>query len=90
MELFIFDIILGLFLVLGLLLICIGIWVWRYRSGIGPLVLAFSGTTLALPSIVIFIGYIFETELYQMIAWIGWSLGAILLVASLILWRRKN
>ncbi len=88
MELFIFDVILGIFFVIGLLMAALGARMWRYRGGKGPPAMVTSGIAFALPGPVLFIGYLIGREISVIIPIAMWSAGAVLLFASILLWRR--
>ncbi|MCU0799854.1 MAG: hypothetical protein MUC62_09330 [Candidatus Thermoplasmatota archaeon] len=90
MEIFAFDIILGLLLVAGLILVFIGWRIWRYRGGPGPLVLSASGAVMSTTTILMVAGYLFGTDLGKLPAIVGWSVSVALLIISLALWRKKD
>jgi hypothetical protein len=89
MELFPLDLLAGSALVIGILIILLGIGIWRYRGGHGPVILALSGAVFTLTSLTRVAGFIAGKDLSPIPLYAGFSLAAILLLSSLLLWRKR-
>jgi uncharacterized membrane protein HdeD (DUF308 family) len=88
MKLFPLDVITGTLLVISLLLIVLGIVIYRYRRGPGPILLVLSGTLIFCSSVL---DILVKTEVLRI--WDGSHLivlgiGILAGIASLTLWRR--
>ena len=88
MEIFPLDLLAGSALVIGILILSIGFRIWRYRGGHGPVMLALSGAVFALTSLTRVAGFIAGKDMSPIPLYTGYSLAAILLIASLLLWRK--
>jgi hypothetical protein len=88
MEIYPLDIAAGSVLVIGILVLALGIAIWRYRGGHGPVMLALSGAVFALTSLTRVAGFIAGKDMSPIPLYTGYSLAAILLIASLLLWRK--
>jgi hypothetical protein len=82
------DIISGAMLALAALMIAIGVMVYRYRRGIGPLLLIISGGCLAVSSIIDLLSNTDVVDLGETARWGSLALGAALGAAAILLWRR--
>lgn len=90
MEVFWVDIVAGVILVIGLLSIIMGIRIFRYRRGKGPISLMVGGSMLLIGSgmwfILIFVEHPFDP--YWSI--LPWSWGFLILIITFFLWRGRK
>jgi hypothetical protein len=89
MELFPLDLLAGSALVIGILILLLGIAIWRYRGGPGPIALVASGAVFAFTSLTRVAGFIAGKDMSPIPLYAGYSLAAILLLSSLLLWRKR-
>jgi hypothetical protein len=82
------DLLSGAMLALGALMIALGVMVYRYRRGIGPLLLVISGVSLAASSIIDLLLNTDVVDLGGVARWGAMALGMALGAAAILLWRR--
>ena len=88
MKLFPGDLLSGALLSLALLLIVLGILVYRYRRGIGPLFLALSGLFIAISSTLDILSNVGVMDIGNLIRLGSLGIGLVFGIAAILLWRR--
>jgi hypothetical protein len=88
MRLFPGDLLSGALLSLAILMCIIGILVYRYRRGIGPIFLALSGLFIGISSIVDILSNAEVMVLGNMVRLVSLGIGSVLGIVAILLWRR--
>ena len=88
MNLFPFDLITGALLVISSLMMVIGIAVFRYRRGIGPVFLASSGVSILTASLLEVLTTTEVLDIPDSIRYAILIIGLMLGAASIFLWRK--
>ncbi len=90
MEIFAFDILSGILLVVSIIEIALSIVIHRYRGGIGPMIMLISGMLILISSITWLLIILGPLSLTRIVVYIGWGMGLLFLALSLITWRVKR
>ena len=90
MKIFPLDIIAGILLLLGIISMLIGILVYRYRRGKGPLILIFSGILIPAASVIWILGAVDAIVITPIVPGVILIIGIILFIISFLFWRERD
>ena len=90
MKIFALAILSGILLIVSIIEIALAILIHRYRGGIGPKIMLVSGLIILISSILWLLIILAPLSLTRIVVYVGWGMGMITVILSMIMWRVKR